>query len=171
MSSKISHSIKHRKKPNDVFITPKELSKKAIELCKTSNHFNENSIWFDPFRNSGSYYNQYPQNGVKHEWCEILDGKDFFEFNEKIDIICSNPAYSMLDKIFKKCIELNPKVINLLIGVGNLTARRIEMMEKANYYITKLHMCKVYKWYGMSFIVQFEKDGKNIITYDRKVWK
>ena len=40
-----------------------------------------------------------------------------------------------------------------------------------NYGLTKIHMCKVYKWYGMSFIVQFEKDEKHIISYDRIVWR
>ena len=45
------------------------------------------------------------------------------------------------------------------------------MFENANYGLTKLHMCKVFEWYGMSVIVQFEKDTKNIISYDRIVWR
>ncbi len=76
-----------------------------------------------------------------------------------------------MDKVIKKSIELQPHTINYLIGLGNLTARRIEMLEKAGYGLSKLHMCKVYKWYGMSVIVQFEKGKDNIITYDRTVWK
>jgi len=171
MSSKISHSIKHRATPKDVFITPKPLAKKAIDMIMEDID-EEPYIWYDPFKNSGSFYNQYPKyKGIEHKWSEILEGKDFFEFNENIDIICSNPPYSCLDKVFKKCIELKPHIISLLLGVGNLTARRIEMMEKAGYGITKLHMCKVYKWYGMSYIVQFEKGGNSIMTYDRVVWR
>lgn len=179
MSSKISHKIKQRTNPKDVFITPKPLAKKAIDMVQDSlkkqlaidGRIVENFVWYDPFKNSGSYYNQFPNNEEEHKWSEILEGKDFFEFNEKIDVICSNPPYSMLDKVFKKCIELKPQIINLLIGVGNLTARRIEMMENAGYGLTKLHMCKVFKWYGMSYIVQFEKGMKGIMSYDRKVWR
>ena len=56
MSSKISHKIKQRIKPDNVFITPLELSKKAIDMIE----YDEDDIWYDPFKNSGSYYNQYP---------------------------------------------------------------------------------------------------------------
>ena len=91
--------------------------------------------------------------------------------NEKITIISSNPPYSFLDEVILKSLSLEPKIINYLIGVGNLTARRIEMFNNAGYGLTKLHMCKVYKWYGMSYIIQFEKGKNNIISFDRVVWK
>lgn len=163
--SKISHSIKKRETPNDVFITPLPLAKKQIDFIKSD----ENDIWFDPFKNNGSYYNQFPTE--KKVWAEILEGRDFFEFNEKVDIICSNPPYSMIDNVLKKCIELQPKVISLLIGVNNLTCKRIEELNKNNYGLTILHFCKVFKWFGMSVIVQFELGKENIVSYDRTVWK
>jgi hypothetical protein len=47
----------------------------------------------------------------------------------------------------------------------------MEYMESQGYYITKLHMCKVFKWFGMSLIVVWEKGGKSILSYDRKVWR
>lgn len=165
MSSKSSHKIKKRDNANDIFITPLPLAKKAIDMIT----FKPNDIWFDPFKNSGSYYNQFPNENKVYS--EILEGKDFFEFEDNVDIICSNPPYSLLDKVITKSIDLQPKVINYLIGVGNLTARRIEMLEKAGYGLTKFHICKVYKWYGMSVIVQFEKGKDSIISFDREVWK
>ena len=165
MSSNISHKIKKRNTANDVFITPLELAKKAIDMIEYEN----TDIWYDPFKNSGNYYNQYPNDNKLYS--EILEDKDFFDFNEKIDIICSNPPYSIMDKVIEKSIELKPRVINYLIGVGTLTARRLEMFENAGYGLTQIHMCKVYKWYGMSFIVQFEKDKQSIISFDRIVWK
>ena len=165
MNSKTSTNIKKRDKPNDIFITPLSLAKKQIDMI---NH-NEDDVWLDPFKNSGNFYNQYPTD--KREWCEILDGKDFFEYNNDIDIICSNPPYSCIDDVLKKSVELKPRVISYLIGMGNLTAKRIEYMENNNYGLTKIHICKVYKWYGMSFIVQFEKDQEHIISYDRIVWR
>lgn len=165
MKSSISTSIKKRKTPNDVFITPLKLAKCNIDMIE----YNKEDIWYDPFKNNGSYYNQFPNDNKI--WSEIIDGKDFFEFNEKVDIICSNPPYSMIDKVLEKSVSLNPRIISYLIGVNNLTAKRIEFMESRGYYITKLHMCKVFKWYGMSMIVVWEKDKKSIIGYDRVVWK
>ena len=45
------------------------------------------------------------------------------------------------------------------------------MLNKAGYGLTKIHMCKVWKWYGMSIIVQFEYDKENIISFDRNIWR
>ena len=163
--SKVSHSIKKRSTTNDIFITPLDLAKKHIDLI----NYNDNDIWLDPCKNTGNYYNQFPTD--KKDWCEILDGKDFFEYNKPVDIIIQNPPYSILDKWIKKNIELNPRIISMLIGVGNLTARRLEIFEKSDYGITKLKMLKVFTWYGMSCIVVFEKNKKSIIEFDRKVYR
>jgi hypothetical protein len=92
MNSKISHNIKKRETPKDIFITPPTLALTHINMISTD--YNE-KIWFDPFRNSGNYYNQFPTD--KKEWCEILEGKDFFEFNKNINVIVSNPPYSMIN--------------------------------------------------------------------------
>ena len=59
----------------------------------------------------------------------------------------------------------------MLIGINNLTTRRIEWCENAGYGLTKMKMMKVYKWYGMSVIVVFEKNKQSIISFDRIVWK
>ena len=168
MTSNNSHNIKKRIKANDVFITPLEVAKQQIQL----HNINDNDLWLDPCRNNkeGSYFNNFPQN-VKKDWCEILEGKDFFEYDRDIDIICGNPPYSVMDKWIKKTLQLNPKEFSLLIGIGNLTTRRIEIIENAGYGLSKMKMLKIYNWYGMSCIVVFEKNKKSIIEYDRKVYK
>ena len=83
--SNTSHKIKQRETPNDVFITPIKLAKYNIDMIE----YKEEDVWYDPFKNNGSYYNQFPNENKL--WSEILDGKDFFDFNEKVDIVCSNP--------------------------------------------------------------------------------
>lgn len=160
-----SHNIKQRKIPNDVFITPLKLAKYNIDMIE----YNEDEIWYDPFKNNGSYYNQFPNENKK--WSEILEERDFFTFDEKVDIICSNPPYSMINKVLEKSVELKPRIISYLIGINNLTPKRLEYMENNGYYITKLHMCKVFKWYGMSMIVVWEREKKAIISFDRVVWR
>ncbi len=162
--AEVSTGIKNRQKANDIFITPVELALRHIQYID----YNDCDIWLDPCRNNGSYYNQFPNKN--RDWCEILDDRDFFEYDGKIDIICGNPPYSLLNKWFDKSIELRPRIISYLIGVGNLTARRIEIFNNAGYGITKLKMLKVHKWYGMTYIVVFELDKVNIIDIDRKVY-
>lgn len=163
--NKSTRIVTKRKRANDVFITPLSLAKKHIDMIPY-----KHGCWYDPFRNSGSYYNQFPDTASK-EWSEIIDGHDFFQFNKKVDIICSNPPFSILNKILEKSVSLQPIVISYLIGVHNLTPKRMEFMEKHGYFITKIHMFKVYKWFGMSCIVVWEKNKPSVLTYDRIVWR
>jgi hypothetical protein len=160
-----SHKIKKRNKPKDIFITPLELSKSHIDMIE----YNDNEIWLDPCKNNGSYYNQFPNNNK--DYCEILENKDFFNYNKKVDIIIQNPPYSLIDKWIDKNIELKPRIISLLIGINNLTARRIEKLNNNGYGLIKLRMLKVWSWFGMSIIVLFEKNKENIIEIDRNVWR
>lgn len=165
MTSTISHCIKARSKANDVFYTPLLLSKFQIEKIETV----PDDIWLDPFKGQGSYFNQFPTD--HKDWCEIEQGRDFFTYDTPCDIICSNPPYSIIDAVLQKSVSLKPRVISYLIGCNNLTTKRIEYMNKSGYGLTFLHMTKVFKWYGMSYIVQFEKDKSNCISFDRTVWK
>lgn len=166
MKSETSRNIQKRDNPNDIFITPLDLAKNHIDMIEPI----PSELWLDTCKNNGSYYNQYPSN-VQKDYCEILEGKDFFEYQGNPSVICDNPPYSKLDDWFKKVIELNPRIYSCLIGVGNLTARRIEWFFNAGYGITKLKMLKVWKWYGMSYIVVFEKNKKSIMAIDRKVYR
>jgi hypothetical protein len=168
MYSEVSRKIQKRTKSNDVFITPINVAKQQIDM----HNIVDGELWLDPCRynKDGSYYSNFPAN-VKKDWCEISESKDFFDYDLKPDIICQNPPYSIIDKWLSKVIELNPREFSLLIGVANLTTRRIEIIEKAGYGLTKMKMLKIYSWYGMSCIALFEKNKKSIIEYDRKVYK
>ena len=164
--SKITKNIKNRENPNDVFVTPIGLALLHINSVEAK----AGEIWFDPFKNSGNYYENFPAEN-KH-WTEILEGKDFFEFNEKVDIICSNPPYSIIDSVLEKSIQLQPRIISYLIGFQNLTTRRMEMMEEAGYKITYFHLTKVWRWFGMSLIITWQKTDKpSIVNFDRTIWK
>jgi hypothetical protein len=160
MSSKIGHSIKGRNKANDVFITPLALAKSHIDMIE----YKEDDLWLDDAKNSGSYYNQFPTN--KKNYCEILDNKDFFDYQGNPQIIIGNPPYSILDKWFKKVIEINPRVYSCLIGMLNLTPRRIKWFNDAGYGLKKLRIVNIHEWFGRSYICVFEKGAKNCIEFD-----
>ena len=163
-----AHKIKHRDKPNDVFITPLDLAKEHIKLTAEDH---EIYTWYDPFRNSGNYYNNFI--GSKKDWAEILDDRDFFSYKPQGDnlIICSNPPYSIMDKVYERCIELNVVKISLLVAVHSITPRRLERLSEAGYNLSFIKIMKVFKWYGMSAIVIFEKDKTPVISYSRKVYR
>ena len=168
MSSSISHTIKKRDTPKDVFYTPSSLVKEHLELVVE--YAKEGDKWFEPFYGGGVYYDAFPtENKV---FTEIAMGKDFFEFKDEVEMIVSNPPYSMIDKVLAHSVSLKPRIISYLIGQGNMTARRVEYMNQQGYGLAKIHMTKVFKWYGMSYIVVFLKGHKgNAMSFDRKVHK
>ena len=203
MSSTISHQIKNKSKPNDVFYTPTSLVKQATHithqeverflsldpmyyLYKTG-YKAPDIVWYDPFYGNGQFYINF---GVKEKiWSEIEMGKDFFKtevedswddpLNEEflasaLDpsnpstklVICSNPPYSMIDKVLEKTVGLRPAVITYVLAMHGLTPKRMQFMEKHGYHITAIHMCKVFKWYGMSAIVSWNYHQYQITPYD-----
>ena len=173
MSSSTSHKIKSRTTGNDVFITPRKLAKLHIDMIPQK-YISWNAGWLDPCKNDGSYYDQFPES-VAEDYCEILEDEDFFlrQIHDYDSVIIGNPPYSILDAWLKHTIALEPDCFSYLIGQGALTTRRMEWIEKAGYTITRLHLTKVYKWYGMSYIIVCEKgaDLPQKITMDRTVWR
>ena len=166
MTSKTSHAIKNRSVAKDVFYTPEAVAKRHISLISLAG----SDTWLDPFRGKGIYYDNFPES---KDWCEIEDGKDFFSYVGTPSIICSNPPYSLLDKVFEKSIELKPRIISYLLLHGAMTPRRMEMFNEAGYGLTSIYITKVYKWYGMAEAYTFEYGKPNVasITYDRVVHK
>jgi len=166
MNPSISHQIKHREVPKDVFYTPVAVAKTHI----ASIEYKPEDVWYDPFKGKGVYLSNFPtKNRV---WSEITEGEDFFDIEEaNADIICSNPPYSCLDAVLKKSVELKPRIISYLLLEGKMTPKRMEFMNKAGYGLTGMYMCKVFSWYGMAVAYTFTKGADNNakVIYDRIV--
>lgn len=61
-------------------------------------HFSPNGIILEPCKGKGAFLDHLP---VGTEWCEIEEGRDFFNWNKKVDWVISNPPYSLTRKWFK----------------------------------------------------------------------
>lgn len=127
-------------KPNDDILTPVEISKKIIDM------FDIQGTILDPFKGKGSFYNQFPDNCIK-EWCEIKEGRDFFEFNRKVDWIISNPPYSILDEVLEHSFEVADNIV-YLVPLSKIVSSMGRIRKVANYggvpfiYILSASKCK-----------------------------
>lgn len=72
--------------------------------------FKPTGIILDPCKGEGAFSNQIP-NCL---WCEIQDGVDFFEFNQKVDWIIGNPPYSKFRKFFQHAFDLSSNIVWLV---------------------------------------------------------
>jgi hypothetical protein len=151
MNSSVSHAIKHRKEAKDVFYTPESVAKTHIASIQEI----PGELWYDPFAGKKVYYNNFPSR--IRNWAEITDGVDFFDFEIKPDIICSNPPYSIIDKVLAHSVALKPRIISYLLLEGKMTPKRMEYMNANGYSLTGIYQCKVYSWYGMAVAYTFTK--------------
>lgn len=166
--SEIGHSIRwHRRGggEKDRFYTPQTLV--ALHVEKVMMFANPDDLWLDPCSGDGRYLRAFPTSNK--EWCEIDAGVDFGDYEGEVDVICSNPPYSMIDMWLEKSVSLNPKTISYLLAFHSVTARRLERMEQWGYGLVDFHLTKVFQWYGMSVIATWVKDGDSVLSYDRVV--
>jgi hypothetical protein len=107
--------------------TPLEVSRDILE------HYHS-TYWivgpvYDPFRGDGSFYNQFESvflDTVECYWSEITDGRDFFDFEDKMDWIISNPPYSKFTKVLEHSLEIADNIV-YLIPVNKLTSSAARM--------------------------------------------
>ena len=153
--------IKERPTPHDKVYTPLEVAKMLIDMTDIK----ETDTVLDPSKGGGVFFDNLPPCREKH-WCEIDDGVDFFEFNNKVDIIISNPPFSIYTKWIQHCIKINPTKIALVMGCLNLTTIRLKLLEDSGYFMTKMRIVNVRNWFANTYLVLFEKNGTPIISYD-----
>ena len=162
IASKIKNRDKKTAKKKDVVYTPNHIAKILIE-----NYLNdiveEGDTILDPCKGNGAFYDNYPKK-CKKLYCEISEGKDFYEFNEPIDHICSNPPYSHFTKFVEHSKKIAKKSISFLINNFNLTPVRVKFMEEDGWYITKIHLFDLKKWFGRQNYIVWEKRKEKPLT-------
>ncbi len=166
--SNISHNIKHRTRTStrDKFYTPEKLTKEMLKFVP----FKDNDFVLDPAYGKGIFYKNFP-DFVRKDFCEIDFNSDFFDYYNRVDWCVTNPPYSMIENWLKHSCEISKKGFAYLLGQGSITPRRIELCNNQGFGITFMHLCKVFKWFGISAFVIFEKNKNNIFSYDRIVWR
>jgi hypothetical protein len=66
------------------------------------------------------------------DWCEITKGRDFYDYNEKVDWIVTNPPYSDFDKFLAHSFELADNVV-FLVPVAKVFKSWGTMMQLKKY--------------------------------------
>ena len=146
---KIANNIKSRKTANDKINTPKNVALLMIEMCDIK----ENDKVLDPSKGKGIFYNNLPNNCEKF-YCEIDENNDFFDFNDKVDLIIGNPPYSLWTKWLEHTIEITDKFC-YIFGCFNFTDKRLRDILNNGFGLTKFHILKIDWWFSPSYLCVF----------------
>ena len=158
MSAKLMNSIKNRQKPNDKIYTPPKIVDIMLDFCG----YEKGDLVLEPAKGLGAIYDKLSE--PKH-YCEIDENLDYFDYDNKVDWVITNPPYSILDSFLKHTYTLCNKFC-FLIGMYSLTPKRIEVMHQSGFYITKMLLTKIPSWFQRSYIIvceKLDKEPSNII--------
>jgi hypothetical protein len=103
--------------PADVVMTPDFVSSYIVKFI------NPSGKCLDPCCGAGSFLKYLP-TGSDH--CEIKEGKDFFDYNQKVDWIIGNPPYSIFENFLRKSFELADNV-SYLVPTNKIFQRQVIM--------------------------------------------
>lgn len=92
------------KNPNDDVFTPEPIAEKIVKMFQPTGRI------LEPCKGKGAFMKYLP-NGT--EWCEITEGRDFFDYKEKVDWLVTNPPYSIFNKFLEHSFEIADNVVFL----------------------------------------------------------
>ena len=122
---------------DDIVLTPRRVARDVVSF------FNPSGSILDPCKGEGAFLDFMP--GA--DWCEIREGKDFFEWNRRVDWIVSNPPYSIFSKFLRKSFEISDNIVYLI------PINKVFSSDKI--------LREIYEWGGVKAIY-YVGDGKSM---------
>ena len=90
---------------NDVVHTPVEVARDIVE------HFAPSGRCLDPCKGDGAFFKHMPTGT---DFCELADGKDFFNWTAPVDWIVSNPPYSIFSEWLDRSFNVAENIVYLI---------------------------------------------------------
>lgn len=90
--------------PNDVIFTPDWLAEKICSLFPISGNV------LEPCKGEGVFLKYLPP---QTEWCEIVDGRNYYDYNKKVNWIVTNPPYSDFNRFLDHSFALADNIVLL----------------------------------------------------------
>ena len=109
--------------PNDIVYTPDDVARDIVA------HFQPSGKCLDPCRGDGAFYKYLPEGSL---WCEAKEGRDFFDFNDPVDWIVSNPPYSAFTEFLYHSFTVAENIVYLI--PINKPFNRFKTMRKIKEY-------------------------------------
>jgi hypothetical protein len=90
--------------PNDVVFTPDWLAKQICGMFPIGGKVLESC------KGEGVFLKYLP---VGTDWCEIVEGKNYYDYNDKVDWIVTNPPYSDFNRFLEHSFQLADNIVLL----------------------------------------------------------
>lgn len=118
---------------NDVVMTPRHLSEKLFTAL------NPSGMMLEPARGDGAFYDLMPEN--LRDWCEISQGRDFLEYDKKVEWIISNPPWSLMRPFLLHSMRLANNIAFLCTLNHLWTRARLRDLYNNDFSLKTIIMC------------------------------
>jgi hypothetical protein len=123
-------------KLSDIVMTPQNVATAVLQ------HFKPQGVVLDPCRGDGAFFNQ--MEGAL--WCEVREGRDFFQWDKPVDWIVSNPPYSVFSDFMRHSFTVAENIVYLI------PVNKVFNSDKM--------LREIFQWGGVPEILVFGAGGK-----------
>lgn len=129
----------------DIVMTPPALAQRIVAQLSIP----AGAHLLDPSRGQGAFFDAFPADCTK-DWCELAEGRDFFDHKLCADWIITNPPWSILRSFLQHAMTLAENVV-LVAPLSNFTTRaRLADINNAGFSISTLYLLKAPKSWPQS---------------------
>lgn len=107
---------------SDSVMTPPRIAEAIVS------HYRPFGLSLEPCRGTGNIYALLPS---PKDWCEITEGRDFFDYQGSVDWVITNPPYSIYDRFLQKCFDVADNVVFLAPIAKAFKSMKVERMVDA----------------------------------------
>jgi hypothetical protein len=104
MNQKSLFGVEYEVEKKDIQYTPADVAEYVV------NFFHPSGRILDPCKGDGAFLRYLP--GA--DWCELREGRDFFEYQKRVDWIISNPPYSVFSEWLDHSFEIADNIVYLI---------------------------------------------------------
>lgn len=125
---------------NDVVQTPVELAQRIVQ------HFQPQGRILEPCRGQGNFLRAMP--GA--HWCEIREGRNFFDWHQPVDWIVTNPPWSEIRAFLRHSMTLADNIVFLMTVNHVWTKARIRDIQTAGFGLKEICLVEMPKNFPQS---------------------
>lgn len=150
-------------KKSDEKETPFELAKQIVE------YFKPQGKCLEPC--AGESKNILRNLPESSDYCEIKEGKDFFNYHNKVDWIITNPPWILFSHFLKHSVKLSDNIVFIASMHYIATKKRLRILKDNNFWLKEILLIDTPKeWgsWGFQLVAfHFQKDffDKTKISY------
>jgi hypothetical protein len=151
---------------NDVVMTPDPL---ALDIVK---HFQPYG-WkcLEPCKGEGAFMRAFESCGINADWCEIREGKDFFQYSGHVDWIITNPPFSILTNFLEHSLKVADNIVFICLGNAMFFKKRIRLIKQAKFGFKEIVFIdtppKPWPQFGIQMaVVHLQRGYKGKVTFE-----